>query len=323
MSHTHPDADTLRSALQLAVRAPSVHNTQPWQWRVGEQTVHLYADPARRLPHTDPDGRDLLISCGAALHHLCAGVRAFGWTTRVHRLPNPAEPDHLAAVEFRPEPPTPEAIRLAQAIERRRSDRRRYTSWEVTGSHIAELVEVGQSHGVLVRNVGGDYERARLLRAFERAAQDHARDFEYGAELHQWSGRHAAAQGVPAHSAVISTDPTVRRFADPGLPQAVLCDIDGEDSMLLLSTPGDERISQLRAGEATSAIMLTATVMGLASCPLTEPLEITATRAAVRSEVLHDSGFPQMIIRLGWAAQSADPLPATPRRPMDQVIRPL
>ncbi|MGQ4601395.1 hypothetical protein [Nocardia sp. R6R-6] len=60
MPKGHPDADSARAALALAVRARSVHNTQPWQWRVGDTTVHLYADDSRRLPHADPDRRDLI-----------------------------------------------------------------------------------------------------------------------------------------------------------------------------------------------------------------------------------------------------------------------
>ena len=322
MTH-HPDSETVRSILQLAVRAPSVHNTQPWLWRIGDRTVQLYADPARRLAHTDLDGRDLLISCGAALHHLCVGAAALGWRTRVHRLPNPADPNHLAAVEFQPESATPEAIRLADAIARRRSDRRRYTSWEVPAGRIEALVHAGQAHGVLVHSVESGYERERLHRAFDHAAREHAQDFEYGVELHQWSGVHATAQGVPARSAVMSTDPIIRPFAGPALPQAVIEDIHGEEPILVLATSGDERISRLRAGEAASAILLTATAAGLASCPLTEPLELAGPRADIRADVLHDSGFPQIIIRIGWAGQSADPISETPRRPLDEVVRPL
>lgn len=323
MTHQHPDPETLRSILRLALRAPSVHNSQPWLWRVGEETVQLYADPTRRLPRTDPDGRDLLISCGAALHHLRVGALASGWQTRVHRLPNPAEPDHLAAVEFERESVTPEAIRMSAAIDRRRSDRRRYTSWEVPAARIDALAEAGRANGVLVHRVEDGYERARLHRAFEHAAREHAQDFEYGAELHQWSGVHATTQGVPAHSAVVSTDPIVRPFAGPALPQAVIEDIHGDEPILVLATPGDERISRLRAGEAASAVMLTATAAGLASCPLTEPLELAGTRTEIRSDVLHDSGFPQIIIRIGWAGQSAEPIPLTPRRPLEEVVRPL
>jgi nitroreductase len=323
MSNTHPNSETVRSALRLAVRAPSVHNTQPWLWRVGERTVHLYADPARHLPHTDPDQRDLLISCGAALHHLRVGAQGFGWKTTVHRLPNPADPNHLAAIEFRAATPTEEQVRMARAISCRHTDRRRFTSWEVPAAHLTALIDAGQSHGVLVHDVESGQERARLLHAFDQAAHEHADDFGYRSELAQWSGRHATPQGVPARSAVASTDTTVRPFADPGLPQAVIRDIDAEDQMLLLSTSGDDGISRLRAGEAASAVLLTATALGLASCPLSEPLEVADARAAIRSEALHDSGFPQLIIRIGWAATSSDPVPDTPRRPLDEVVGPL
>ncbi|MFF0533339.1 Acg family FMN-binding oxidoreductase [Nocardia amikacinitolerans] len=324
MTRTHPDLETLRSALALASRAPSVHNTQPWLWRVGEETVHLYADESRRLPYTDPEGRDLILSCGAMLHHLRVAARAEGWETTIHRLPNPATPEHLASVEFRPETCTSEDIELARAISRRRTDRRRFSSWDVPTAHIEAVIAAAAATGVLVRDVEDEPARTRLLRAFEQAARQHAGDSSYAAELAQWSGKHAAPQGVPARSAVSSgSDPTVRRFASPGLQQAVVRDIDAAERMLLLSTSSDDRLSQLRAGEAASAVLLTATKLGLATCPLSEPMELADTRRSIRSDVLDDTGYPQIVVRIGWAVTSADPVPATPRRPLDEVVRPL
>ena len=75
-----------------------------------------------------------------------------------------------------------------------------------------------------------------------------------------------------------------------------------------------------RRGEATSLVLLSATALGLASCPITEPLEITETRDAVQIEVFGISGFPQMLLRVGWAPVNADPLPATPRRPLKRSL---
>lgn len=320
MTNDHPDTSTIRAALALAVRAPSVHNTQPWLWRVGDRSVHLYADPSRQLPHADPDGRDLIVSCGAALHHFAVASAAAGWQALIHRLPNPDDQDHLAAVQFHPITPTAEMELMAQAIGRRRTDRRRFTSWEVPAAEVAELMRAGQECGVLVADVAPGPERAALLRAFNRAESNHARDGAYGSELAEWSGRHAADEGVPAHSAVVATETTARRYSNPTLAQAVVHDLDAIDHLLVLSTTSDDRMSRLRAGEAASAILLTATARGLASCALSEPLEIRDTCRAIRREVLHDGGYPQLIIRTGWAMSTAQELPPTPRRHLDDVI---
>src|SRR3982750_4766364 len=92
------DQRTLRAAIELASHAPSVHNSQPWRWVIGPRTVHLYADLRRWLPATDADGRDLVVSCGAVLHHLRVALAASGMHAVVHRIPDPARPDDLAAL---------------------------------------------------------------------------------------------------------------------------------------------------------------------------------------------------------------------------------
>src|SRR2546423_300252 len=94
--------ERLHSAVELAVRAPSVHNTQPWRWRIDSNTVELFADRSRQLPATDPEGRDLLLSCGAALHHLQVALSAVALACSVQYLPDPENRDHLATVTMAP-----------------------------------------------------------------------------------------------------------------------------------------------------------------------------------------------------------------------------
>ncbi len=71
---------------------------------------------------------------------------------------------------------------------------------------------------------------------------------------------------------------------------------------------------------ATSLVLLTATAMGLASCPVSEMLEIRETRDAIRGDAFGDDDFPQMLLRVGWAPVNADPLPSTPRRSLDDIV---
>ena len=66
----------LAQAARTAGLAPSIHNTQPWRWRVDGSTLDLRAERSRQLAITDPVGRMLAISCGAALHHVRVALAA-------------------------------------------------------------------------------------------------------------------------------------------------------------------------------------------------------------------------------------------------------
>ncbi len=321
MSAHFPDTETIRSAMMLAVRAPSVHNSQPWQWRVGDRSVHLYANPDLRLPHTDPEARDFMLSCGATLNHCQLAFAALGWQSKVNRFPSHDDPDHLAVLELHRYPATEADISLAAAIPRRRTDRRHYSSWPVPQRDISMMGARAARAGVMLRRVDA---LTNLKRLIADAAARHAADRDYLNELSTWSGRYASTAGVPARS---TPEPDynallpARSFAGGVLPQTP----DGataDDSAVVvaLGTVEDDKPSWLRTGEATSLVLLTATAAGLSSCPITEPLEIPDLREEVATDVFGAEGYPHMMLRIGWAPVNADPLPATPRRPLGEVV---
>jgi nitroreductase len=157
-----------------------------------------------------------------------------------------------------------------------------------------------------------------------QAVRSHLTDRGYLAELTAWSGRYGSVAGVPARNTP-APDPTAalpgRVFAGPALAQPPdVSPADDNSVILALGTETDDRLSRLRAGEATSMVLLTATAAGLASCPITEPLEIRQTREAVRTDVFGANGYPQMLLRVGWAPINADPLPSTARRELDDIV---
>ena len=155
----------------------------------------------------------------------------------------------------------------------------------------------------------------------KQAVRTHTHDDEYLRELTEWSGRHGSLAGVPARN-IPTPDPAAelpgRLFAGAALAQPADATPAADNAIVLaLGTRDDDELARLRAGEATSLVLLTATALGLSSCPITEPLEIEQTREAVRRDVFDSNEFPQMLLRVGWRR----PTPTRCRRPHAALCR--
>jgi len=316
------DHETVRGAVALATRAPSIHNSQPWRWQITEQTVHLYTDLSRWLPATDNDGRDLLVSCGAALHHLRIALAAAGVRTSVQRLPDTAAEEHLAAVEMHPGVNTDADLTLASRIPQRRTDRRPFSDWPVPAAFLQQLVRTASDQGAILRVIDDDWVRGELIAAIRQAAAAQGEMPDYRTELDAWSGRRSGDSGVPA--ANLPSEPSTRVETTREFSAGELEIAPGHESdravLAVLGTASDDTLSRLRAGEALSAVLLEATALGLASCPLSQPLEIGSTKQVLRDRVLDGTLSPQLVLRLGWPPVGP-PLPVTPRRAYQEEER--
>src|SRR5579875_3725641 len=124
MPVTMVEPEVIKNAVRLACRAPSLHNTQPWQWVLTHDgTLQLFLEPTRVML-SDRSGREALIGCGAALDHLRVAMSAAGWRAQINRFPSPDDPNHLASIEFMAKDDVTENDRRrADAILLRRTDR--------------------------------------------------------------------------------------------------------------------------------------------------------------------------------------------------------
>ncbi len=320
-----PSAAAIAEAVELAVRAPSIHNTQPWQWRLTSSALDLYTDRTRQLHAADKSGRMLLISCGAALHHLTVAMAARGWRAKVLRLPDARIPSLLASISFEPAPPTDLLTLWADAISRRRSDRRTMSSWEVPSSHVQTLMTVAAEHGVVARpltNASDEHVWESLTR---HVVDKRHGDRAYERELSQWVDVDPAArEGMPAGNLVEESHPgherpAYDRFAGGTLHQRAEEDADSS-SALLLCTSSDDPLSRLRAGEALSAVLLEATRLGLATRLDSQAVEDETTRARLEDQLLAGARSPQIVVHVGWAAET-EPVPLSPRRQTEHVLK--
>jgi nitroreductase len=312
----------LEQAARAAQHAPSVFNTQPWSWRISGKAMELFADPDRRVDSVDRDGRLLLLSCGATLHHARTYLAAAGWSVTVERLPDPTRPDLLARLCLgRPVPPDPEAVRMTAAISRRRTDRRAFDDRPVSDVELTRLRRFVEAEGAYLHTLRPD-QVAMLAVSTEIAAGVELDDPAYRVDLHRWTGRPGhTGDGVPPTTAV---RPELRRvpvrdfFPDAGAELDAGAAHDQGAAYVIVFGNGDQPIDLLRGGEALSALLLLATADGLATAPLSDAVEVEWPRRLLRGLVA-DLGEPYLTVRLGYR-HDREPVPAAPRRNLGDVV---
>jgi nitroreductase len=323
MPITAVETEVIEEAVRTACRAPSLHNSQPWQWVFNRGQLRLFLDPSRILD-SDRSAREALISCGAVLDHLRVAMAAVGWQAQIDRFPNPDSPNHLASIEFTPaEFVTERDRRLGSAIGARRTDRLPFsaaTEWQ----SIEAVVASGANGQAVHLEVISDDLQPRLEEAAQIADSLRMYDTPYHNELHWWTAPFAPSEGIP-YSALISAAEgdrvgIGRAFPVPRRPERRLEISEDRAKILLLSTDGDTRADALAAGEALSAALLECTMAGLASCPVTHLTEVTVTRDLIRSLMDHEA-VPQVLIRVGVVPVTEKVPPPTPRRPLSAVLR--
>ncbi|MGN5238764.1 MULTISPECIES: Acg family FMN-binding oxidoreductase [unclassified Rhodococcus (in: high G+C Gram-positive bacteria)] len=321
MSTRIPDSDVVRMAVDLACRAPSVHNSQPWHWRYETGSLHLHGDSTRMLGSVDPSGRQLVLSCGAALHHLQVAFTALKWSTDVRHLPEGAHSDHLATVRFgHGARPASHDFDLVAAIRRRYSDRRPLGAPDNTTT-LDVVASAGPGDASVT--VLSPEARATLADATARSAALRRYDTSYQQELHWWAGHTTKALGIPPE-ALVTTEQHRRVDIGRSFPagnRTSPADAAGQvdaSTVLLVSTPTDERRAWLAAGRMLSALLLEATAHRLASCPLTHVTELPGSREIIAG-LAPDGGCPQALIRIGTAVPEGRPAP-TPRLPTEAVL---
>jgi hypothetical protein len=317
---TRPGPATLRRIVELACRAPSIHNTQPWLWRVTGSRLDLYADPARQLVVADRDGRNLTISCGAALHHAQVAASALGLQAYVRRMPVAGNPRHLASLELTPRRRPPHAEADLRALDRRSTDRRRFTAWPMSDERLVVLAGSVSTWAVHVTPITDLATRVRLELLVSRAMAHQDADPQLTAEQQRWID-HSPVDGIPSasvHSGCCRRlRPSRYDHPDPAEPEVPVQSTDG---VLLLSTDADDPAAWLRTGETLSALWLRATTEALSVVPLSQVVEVAETRAVLHHDLLGGRVVPQTLLRIGWQQIGRSDLPRTPRRAVDEVI---
>ena len=315
-------ADGVRRIVDLATRAPSIHNTQPWRWRVLDDGLELHADRGRQLTAADPGGRNLTLSCGAALQHALVAAAALGWDATTDRLPDGTDSTLLARITLTRGTPSENAEVELGTIRERCTDRRRFTSWPVPDTvlqHLARAAEHFSTRAIPLLDVT---ERFRAEMLIGRAAELQLADDTIVEEQRSWV-EHSPVDGIPT-AALPAERPAMAagrpsRFASGSLEDHGR-EIESSDGLIVLCGGHDDPASWLAAGEGLSALWLAATAQGLSVVPLSQVVEVPETRDALTEQVLGGLAHPFILVRIGWQPISRNHVPRTARRPLEDVL---
>ena len=311
-----PSADRLLPLVDVARRAPSVLNTQPWRFRVADGLVELRADRNRQLEALDPDGRELTISCGAALAALRIAAAHDGLRADLDLFPDPDDPDLLARATFA-EASAPEDDRMLRALEARRTHRKAFADAPIPPAAREALTGAARRNGAWLHILTVDDSKAAVGDLVAEAVAVQGQSAPVVREIRRWlrpdpdprpDGVRDADQGRWDRLAAVRTPTSAVALHKRTLLREA-------PAVVVLGTDGDEPHDWLRAGLALGDVLVTAADRGLAVSYANEPIEVGGAFRR-RLAALVGEGAPQVLLRMGHPVLE----PGTPRRPLRDVV---
>jgi hypothetical protein len=321
-------SEIVHFAVEAAVHAPSVHNIQPWWFGSGDLGISIHADAERQLRLADPDGREVMISCGAAVFTTRVALRYLGVTPDVRVLPEPDLPNLVARVSWRAAPPPePYEQRLYAEIRRRHTHRGGFDGRPVPEQLLAALRTEAAREGAGLTLVTDENRQGALAATVEAAEYALRMDGPRAREAAHWAPAPGSSRrdGVVAVSYPARPDHTephfpARDFAHghgwgrpgAGRPGAAA---HSAGAVGLLTTSTDAPADWIRAGQSLQRMLLCASSNGAAVALHSQPLEMPLLRAFIREQI-SAGAWPQMVLRIGTTSQES----ASVRRPVEEVL---
>jgi nitroreductase len=321
-------AEISRFVVEAAVYAPSLHNTQPWWFSTGDREISLHADIERRLPVADPDGREMMISCGAALFTARAALRYLSFVPKVEVLPDPDLPNLVARIGYGGDQTAPVDYERAlfAEIPRRRTHRGGFDPEPLPSGLVSALRDEAAREKATLRIMADESQRGALSAVV--AAGDYALRLDAARvrEQARWAPPPGSPRrdGVPATAYPARPDRTEPSFPSRdyarghgwGLPPAGIGAVPTSAGVVsVLTTRADLPHDWVSAGQALQRVLLLASSCGLAAALHSQPLEVVNLRDFITA-ALCDGAYPQMVVRFGTTGQVS----ATVRRPVEEVL---
>lgn len=317
----------LRDFVKWAILAPSSHNTQPWIFAIEEDSIIISPDPLRHLKASDPTGRQMYFSLGAAVANLRLASTVVNMDTE-DSLIYLKDGRLSKRIKFseKPESLNDEDIKSFYAITRRISNRGPHEAREIPESvkkFMQKIKDIPSLDISLIEDKEGKTKIAHLV------AEGDAQILEEGpftVELSAWVKPNFTKDpdGMPGFGWKMS-DYMSTLFPSAARSGAMAKVAPDSDFKLLseqtaaigvISTDEDIPEAWYKAGEEFQKIALKAASLGLSANVLAVLVEIGDYHQDLK-EITAVKGRPQIMFRLGYPTEQ---IQHAPRRHYKDVI---
>lgn len=314
---------SLRELVRMATLAANGHNTQPWKFRIDDNTVNILPDFSRRTEVVDPDDHHLFVSLGCATENLAVAANALG---------RPAE----VTVEVGPQPQIELSLgrgpgndkALYQAIPMRQSTRSLFDGLEVQSAELELLRTAAQEDGVKVLFFTGLSDREAIAKFVIEGNSAQMDDPAFIKELGDWlrfnpdnavskgDGLFSACSGNPAMPEWIGSR-FFKAFFTKDTENAKYNDQIRSSAGVAVFV-GDRADPQhwIKVGRSFERFALQATALGIRNAHINQPIEVPQVRREFARWLRMPDVRPDLVVRFGRAPG----LPMSLRRPVEDVI---
>ena len=295
-----------------AVKAPSGHNTQPWQFRQNGSAIEIHPDFSRRLPVVDPSDRELFVSLGCATENVCLAAQSKGYEPAVS-----IDDTGIITISLAKKAANNSNSLFAQ-IDKRQTNRSVYGGEEIAPDALKKLQAVHSEKGVSIHYYARQTEQFNdieqyVLQGNTRQMQNEA----FKAELKSWMrfNKKHQDQTLDGLSYAVFGAPNVPRWmAEPIMSMAINTKtqnkadrdkIDSASHLVLFTTRENSRREWVDLGRTLQRFLLTATELGISHAYLNQPNE----EAEIASEMARMLGlageYPTILLRIGYGERQA------------------
>jgi len=319
------EEETLHILVRAALLAPSSHNTQPWRFLVGPNTIELWGDATRMLPGSDADHRQFFISLGCALENLIAAAEGLGLEYALSLFPHSEEALCVARLAFKDLRAARSGTSPAStAILARQTNRFPYETRKVPQEFLASIRALAHS-GLEVHVVEDPAVKNDLVRIFGDATEAAFHDKRFTSELSRWirPSLKRYRDGMPGYNIGIPWPvsfivPLAIRYGNVAKQQRAMVEKPARATpvFIVIATKQDDPQAWVEVGRLLERIWLRAIAEGMVMGPNAAPIQIGEFYKELQ-HALQTELRPQIFARLGYSSKR---VPKSPRLLLEEVL---